>query len=90
VHLGRDGSGLEHLQAVYSVIGHFGSDMGAQGVVFAQKARRQVDAPDANVQEVTSVAAFLGQVTASGQGVEMQAAFCWLQWVCEASEWEVA
>jgi hypothetical protein len=90
MHLGQDGSGLEHLQAVYSVIRHFGSDMGAQGVVFAQKVWHRVDAPEADVQEVMLVAAFLGQVTASGQGVEMQAAFCWLQWVCKASEWEVA
>ncbi|KAL4766974.1 hypothetical protein BDW60DRAFT_201073 [Aspergillus nidulans var. acristatus] len=79
MHLGQDRSGLEHLQAVCSVIRHFGSDMGAQGVVFAQKVRRQVNAPEADVQEVMLVAAFLGQATASGQGMEMQAAFCWLQ-----------
>ncbi|KAL4756069.1 P-loop containing nucleoside triphosphate hydrolase protein [Aspergillus foveolatus] len=69
--------------------GHLAGRMVEQRVVFAQKTRRQVDAHAANVQEVTSVAALLGQATADGQGVEMQAEFCWLRRVCQASECEV-
>ncbi|KAL4766689.1 hypothetical protein BDW60DRAFT_202033 [Aspergillus nidulans var. acristatus] len=40
----------------------------------------------AGQMEIVSVAAFLGQATADGQGVEIQAVFCWLQQVCQASE----
>jgi hypothetical protein len=58
-----------------------------QRVVFPQKAQcQEINPHPVNVQEVTSVAAFLGQATADGQGVEMQAAFCWLRQVCQAHQ----
>jgi hypothetical protein len=69
---------------------HLTSRMVKKRVVFPQKAQCRVINPHpVNVQEVTLVAAFLGQATTDGQGVEMQAAFCWLWGVCQVSEWEV-
>ena len=48
-------------------------------VVFPQKPQHHDIYPHpVNIQEVVLVAAFLGQGTANGQGVEIQAVFCWL------------
>ncbi|KAL4755718.1 uncharacterized protein BDW70DRAFT_165182 [Aspergillus foveolatus] len=59
---------------------HLAGRMVEQRVVFPQKAQRQEIHPHpVDVQDVASVAAFLGQATTDGQGVEMQAAFCWLR-----------
>jgi hypothetical protein len=56
-------------------------------VVFPQKPQHQeIDPHPVNIRDIASVAAFLGQATADGQGVEIQAVFCWLQQVCQASE----
>ncbi|KAL4767491.1 hypothetical protein BDW60DRAFT_199966, partial [Aspergillus nidulans var. acristatus] len=51
-----------------------------QQVVFLQKPQHQeIDLYPVNIQEIASVAAFLGQATADGQGVEIQAVFYWLR-----------
>jgi hypothetical protein len=56
-------------------------------VVFLQKPQcREIDPYPVNIHDIASVAAFLGQATADGQGVEIQAVFCWLQQVCQVSE----
>ncbi|KAL4766802.1 hypothetical protein BDW60DRAFT_201610 [Aspergillus nidulans var. acristatus] len=48
-----------------------------QQVVFLQKPQHQeINLHPVNIQEIVSVAAFLGQATADGQGVEIQAVFC--------------
>jgi hypothetical protein len=65
---------------------HLAGRMVEKRVVSAQKARREISAHPVNVHDIASVAAFLGQATPDGQGVEIQAAFCWLQRVCQASE----
>ncbi|KAL4766710.1 hypothetical protein BDW60DRAFT_201989, partial [Aspergillus nidulans var. acristatus] len=40
---------------------------------------QEINLHPVNIQEIASVAAFLGQATADGQGVEIQAVFYWLQ-----------
>jgi hypothetical protein len=39
-----------------------------------------------NPQDYRSIAAFFGQGTADGQGVEVQAVFCWLRRACQEIE----
>ena len=52
-------------------------------VVFPQKPQRRVIEPHVvDIYDVQSVAAFLGQGTPDGEGVEVQAVFCWLRRVC--------
>jgi hypothetical protein len=50
---------------------HLAGQMVKQQMVYAQKAQCQVNAHVVDVQEVTLVAAFLRQVTADRQGMEM-------------------
>jgi hypothetical protein len=58
---------------------HLAGQMVEQWVVFLQKPQCwEIDQHPVNIQEIVSVAAFLGQATANGQGVEIQAVFYWL------------
>jgi hypothetical protein len=67
---------------------HLAGQMVKARVVFPHKRqRREIIAHPVNIHDITSVAAFLGQQTADGQGVEIQAAFCWLR-RCQAASQE--
>jgi hypothetical protein len=66
---------------------HLAGWMVERRVVFPQKPQhREINPYPVNICDIVLVAAFLGQATADGQGVEIQAVFCWLQQVCQASE----
>jgi hypothetical protein len=66
---------------------HLAGWMVKRQVVFLQKPQHQEINPyPVNIHDIALVAAFLGQATADGQGVEIQAVFCWLQQVCQASK----
>jgi hypothetical protein len=66
---------------------HLAGRMVEQWVVFPQKPqRREIEPHPVNIRDIASVAVFLGQAMADGQGVEIQAVFCWLRQVCQASE----
>jgi hypothetical protein len=66
---------------------HLAGWMVERQVVFLQKPQRwEIDPYPVNICDIALVAAFLGQATADGQGVEIQAVFCWLWQVCQASE----
>jgi hypothetical protein len=66
---------------------HLAGRMVERRVVFPQKPqRREIDPHPVDIRDIASVAAFLGQATADGQRVEIQAVFCWLQRVYQASE----
>jgi hypothetical protein len=56
-------------------------------VVFPQKpSHREIDPQPVNIDDIQSVAAFFGQGTRDGQGVEIQAVFCWLRRICKEFE----
>ncbi|KAL4767101.1 hypothetical protein BDW60DRAFT_200724 [Aspergillus nidulans var. acristatus] len=66
---------------------HLAGRMVERRVVFPQKPqRREIEPHPVDIHDIALVAAFLGQATADGQGVEIQAVFCWLRRVCQASE----
>ena len=73
------------VQAVWQQ--HLQGRMVEARVIFPHKPWRQTVAAHAvDIQDPPSVAAFLGQGTRDGRGVEMQAAFCWLRRVCQEQE----